>query len=116
MIQQITIDAELPLKQIEPKFFRILNQFAPFGPENMSPIFISRNVYVAGYCGLVGESHLKMTVIQEGSLPQDCIAFNMGAHLAAVKEGNPFDICYHIEENIWRDKRSIQLNIKGIRF
>jgi single-stranded-DNA-specific exonuclease len=116
LIQEITIDAELALKQIEPKFFRILNQFAPFGPENMSPVFISRNVYVSGYAGLVGENHLKMTVMQEGSAGFDCIAFNQGMHLPEIKAGKPFDICYHIEENIWRDKRSIQLNVKGIRF
>ncbi len=116
LIQEITIDAELALKQIEPKFFRILNQFAPFGPENMSPVFISRNVYVSGYAGLVGENHLKMTVMQDGSPGFDCIAFNQGMHLPEIKAGKPFDICYHIEENIWRDKRSIQLNIKGIRF
>jgi single-stranded-DNA-specific exonuclease len=115
LIQEITIDAELELKQIESKFFRILNQFAPFGPENMSPVFISRNVYVSGYAGLVGENHLKMTVMQEGSAGFECIAFNQGMHLPGIKEGKPFDICYHIEENIWREKRSIQLNVKGIR-
>ena len=116
LVQQITIEAELELKQIESKFFRILNQFAPFGPENMSPIFITRNVYVSGYAGLVGENHLKMTVMQEGSPAFDCIAFNQGIHLPEIEEGKPFDICYHIEENIWREKRSIQLNVKGIRF
>jgi single-stranded-DNA-specific exonuclease len=116
LIQEIKIDAELELKQIEPKFFRILNQFAPFGPENMSPVFISRNVYVSGYAGLVGGNHLKMTVMQEGSAGFDCIAFNQGIYLPEIKAGKPFDICYHIEENIWREKRSIQLNVKGIRF
>ena len=115
LVQEIKIDAELELSQIESKFFRILNQFAPFGPENMSPVFISRNVYVSGYVGLVGENHLKMTVVQEGSPAFDCIAFGHGNYLAEIKDGKPFDICYHIEENIWRDKRSIQLNIKGIR-
>ncbi len=116
LVQEIKIDAELELKQIESKFFRILNQFAPFGPENMSPVFISRNVYVSGYAGLVGENHLKMTVMQEGSPGFDCIAFNQGIYLPEIKAGKPFDICYHIEENIWREKRSIQLNVKGIRF
>jgi len=116
LIQQITIDAELELKQIEPKFFRILNQFSPFGPENMSPVFISRNVYVSGYAGLVGENHLKMMVMQEGSAAFECIAFNQGIQLTDVSDGRPFDICYSVEENIWREKRSIQLNVKGIRF
>ncbi len=116
LVQEIRIDAELELKQIEPKFFRILNQFGPFGPENMSPVFISRNVYVSGYAGLAGEQHLKMAIKQEGSGVFDCIAFNLGTYLYEVNQGKLFDICYSIEENIWREKRSIQLNIKGIRF
>jgi single-stranded-DNA-specific exonuclease len=115
LIQQISIDAELHLSQIEPKFFRILNTFAPFGPENMTPVFLSKNVYVSGVAGLVGENHLKMTVIQKGSAGFSSIAFGQGEHLSKLKKDVPFDICYTIEENIWREKRSIQLNIKGIR-
>ncbi|HWZ02564.1 MAG TPA: single-stranded-DNA-specific exonuclease RecJ [Mucilaginibacter sp.] len=116
LIQQISIDAELHLSQIEPKFFRLLNMFAPFGPENMAPVFLSKNVYVSGVAGLVGENHLKMTVIQKGSPGFESIAFGQGEHLPKLKKDVPFDICYTIEENIWREKRSIQLNIKGIRF
>jgi single-stranded-DNA-specific exonuclease len=116
LIQQIQIDAELRLSQVEPKFFRILNQFAPFGPENMAPVFISKNVYVSGIAGLVGENHIRMTVIQEGSPGFNCIAFNQGEHLSKIKKDVPFDICYAIEENTWQERRNIQLNIKGIRF
>jgi single-stranded-DNA-specific exonuclease len=115
LIQQIQIDVELRLSQIEPKFFRILNQFAPFGPENMAPVFISKNVYVSGNAGLVGAAHIKMAVMQEGSAAFDCIAFNHGEYLPQLKPGEPFDICYNIEENVWRERRTIQLNIKGIR-
>ncbi len=116
LIQQIQIDAELRLSQIEPKFFRVLNQFAPFGPENMAPVFLSKNVYVSGIAGLVGESHVKMTVIQEGSPGFAAIAFNQGEQLSKIKKDVPFDICYSIEENVWQERRSIQLNIKGMRF
>ncbi|MDR3695812.1 single-stranded-DNA-specific exonuclease RecJ [Mucilaginibacter sp.] len=116
LIQQISIDAELHLSQIEPKFFRLLNMFAPFGPENMAPVFLSKNVYVSGVAGLVGENHVKMTVIQKGSPGFESIAFEQGEHLPKLKKDVPFDICYTIEENIWREKRFIQLNIKGIRF
>ncbi|HVS91286.1 MAG TPA: single-stranded-DNA-specific exonuclease RecJ [Mucilaginibacter sp.] len=116
LIQEVTIDSELELTAIGSKFFRVLNQFAPFGPGNMAPVFLSTNVRVAGYAGLAGEQHLKMAVTQNGSPAFDCIAFGMGEHLYTVNNGKPFDICYTIEENVWRDKRSIQLNIKGIRF
>lgn len=115
LVQEIRIDTELNLNQIEPKFFRILNQFGPFGPENMSPVFITKNVYVSGNASMVGNNHIKMTVMQEGSPGFDCIAFNLGEYLPKLTKGIPFDICYTIEENIWRERRSIQLNIKGIR-
>jgi single-stranded-DNA-specific exonuclease len=116
LVQQILIDAELRLSQIEPKFFRILNQFAPFGPENMAPVFLTKNVYVSGNAGLVGENHLRMVVIQQGSPGFSCIAFNHGEYLSKIKKDVPFDICYAIEENIWQERRTIQLNIKGMRF
>jgi len=115
LIQQIVIDAELELKDIESKFFRVHNQFAPFGPENMAPVFISKNVYVSGNAGLVGGSHVKMNIMQPGSAAFSCIAFNHGEYLPQLKPNVPFDVCYTIEENVWRDQRTIQLNIKGIR-
>jgi single-stranded-DNA-specific exonuclease len=115
LIQQISIDAEIELKDIDAKFFRILNQFAPFGPENMSPVFLSKNVYVSGNAGLVGSAHIKMSVMQPGSAAFSSIAFNQGELLPQLKPGIPFDICYTIEENVWREQRSVQLNIKAIR-
>jgi len=115
LIQQIQIDAELRLEQIESKFFRVLNQFAPFGPENMSPVFLSREVYLNGGAGLVGENHLRMSIMQKGSASFECIAFSHGEYLDKIKKDVPFDICYSIEENVWKERRSIQLNIKGIR-
>lgn len=116
LVQQISIDAEISLTDIDAKFFRILNQFAPFGPENMAPVFLTRNVYVSGAAGLVGSKHIKMFVMQPGSPAFSCIAFNQGELLPQLKNGVPFDICYTIEENVWREQRTIQLNIKGIRF
>jgi single-stranded-DNA-specific exonuclease len=115
LTQQILIDAELDLHQIESKFFRILHQFAPFGPGNMSPVFITKNVYVSGHANVVGGKHIKMAVMQKGSHLFECIAFNHGEYADKIKKDKPFDICYSIEENIWREKRSIQLNVKGIR-
>jgi single-stranded-DNA-specific exonuclease len=82
----------------------------------MAPVFLTKNVYVSGNAGLVGENHLRMVVIQPGSPGFSCIAFNHGECLSKIKKDVPFDICYSIEENIWQERRSIQLNIKGIRF
>ena len=115
LIQEIKIDAELRLDQIDSKFFRILEQCGPFGPENMTPVFLSRNVTLAGQPNLVGQDHLKLYVMHPGSAIFDGIAFNQASWLPQLQQGQPFDICYCIEENVWRDKRSIQLNIKGIK-
>lgn len=115
LIQEIRIDAEIKLDQIDSKFFRILSQYGPFGPENMTPVFLSRNVKLCGQPAIVGVDHLKMNVMQGGSAAFDCIAFSQAAWLPQLKNNISFDICYCIEEHVWRDKRSIQLNIKGIR-
>ncbi|WP_454804076.1 single-stranded-DNA-specific exonuclease RecJ [Mucilaginibacter phyllosphaerae] len=115
LIQQISIDAEIELTDIDSKFFRIMNQFAPFGPENMAPVFLTKNVYVSGNAGLVGGAHVKTFVMQPGSAAFSSIAFNQGELLPQLKPGVPFDICYTIEENVWREQRTIQLNIKAIK-
>jgi single-stranded-DNA-specific exonuclease len=57
-----------------------------------------------------------MSVMQEDSAVFDCIAFNHGQYLEQLKQGMPFEMCYSIEENVWRERRTIQLNVKGIRF
>lgn len=115
LTQEIKIDALLRLEQIDGKFFRILNQFEPHGPENMSPVFLSKNVYTYGTASIVGEKHLKLKIRQGDSAYFDCIGFGLGALCEELNRGLPFDICYIIEENIWKDRRNIQLKIRDIR-
>lgn len=115
LVQSILIDAELNLSSISPKFHRILKQFEPFGPQNMPPVFVSRNVYTYGSASTVGGKHLKMIVHQDNKTFFNCIGFGLSDYLPLINSGIPFDICYTIEENTWMDKTSLQLNIKGIR-
>jgi single-stranded-DNA-specific exonuclease len=115
LVQAINIDTEIMLNQIDAKFFRILKQFEPFGPQNMAPIFISKNVYTYSSATLVGNNHLKMSVHQHNQTYYNCIGFGLAEFMPMVNSGEPFDICYTIDENIWKEKKSIQLNIKGIR-
>lgn len=115
LIQAIDIDAELDLLDINAKLVRILKQFEPFGPHNPAPVFLSRNVYTYGQASLAGQQHLKLCIRQEGSPFFNCIAFGLADKLTLANSGMPFDICYTIEENTWKDKTSLQLNIKGIR-
>lgn len=115
----VNIDTYLDFKQITPKFFRILTQFQPFGPGNLSPVFISENVYDNGNGRKVGSDngHLKLELIQEDSayLPISAIAFNKSNHFEHLHAGNPVDICYSIAENYYRGLANIQLRIKDIK-
>ncbi|MFP4289115.1 MAG: single-stranded-DNA-specific exonuclease RecJ [Bacteroidales bacterium] len=117
LIPEIEIDAELKLSQINPKFFRIMKQFAPHGPGNMSPVFLTRGVIDRNSARVVGKNHLKVTVYHpdEPGVSFNGIAFQQAQHYDAVHWGKFFDIVYQIEENEWNGTRSLQLNIKDIR-
>ncbi|MBK7213704.1 MAG: single-stranded-DNA-specific exonuclease RecJ [Bacteroidales bacterium] len=117
-IPEVEIDLEINLNQITPKFMRVLKQFAPFGPGNMSPVFVTPDTHDTGYARIVGKNHVKMTVFQNAvrSDPYSAIAFQQGEKFSAIQKGQFMDICYHLEENEWNGVRSIQLNVKDIRF
>jgi single-stranded-DNA-specific exonuclease len=119
LLPRVFIDTELSFSEINEEFFRVMSQFQPFGPENMSPIFISRNVFDTGTGRMVGSSgeHLKLDLCQEPatmkSLP--AIAFNLANNFEYIKKGSPFDICYSIEMNEFRGNKNLQLNIRDIK-
>lgn len=118
LIPQIEIHAEINLNNIEGKFFRVLKQFAPFGPGNPNPVFVSRNCIAQGNARVVGNKHLKFKAVQPTVSATDlpAIAFQQGHHLKEMISRKSFDIAYQIEENEWNGKVSLQLNIKDIRF
>ena len=118
LIPEVEVDLEVNLNQIMPKFLRILKQFAPFGPGNMSPVFMTRDTVDSGHARIVGKNHVKLTVYQESvrSAPYSGIAFQQGEKFDSIQQGQSMNICYHIEENEWNGVKSIQLNIKDIRF
>ncbi len=115
----VNIDSFLEFKQITPKFFRILKQFQPFGPGNLSPVFTTENVYDNGNGRKVGSDsgHLKLELIQEDEPYRSisAIAFNKADHFPHIQAGNPMDICYSIAENYYRGIANIQLRVKDIR-
>ncbi|MGM0567290.1 MAG: single-stranded-DNA-specific exonuclease RecJ [Bacteroidota bacterium] len=114
MTPEIEIDADLQLKDINSKFFRILRQFAPFGPGNSAPVFRTKGVIDTGYVRKIKDKHLRLGVIHPkiSGFPIDAIAFGKADNFDHIKAGKPFDICYHIEEN--EMNRMLQLNIKDI--
>jgi len=114
---EIKIDQEIELSDINSKFYRILKLFGPFGPKNMKPVFLIKNLKDAGYSRKVGadESHLKLSVVSEGGQRMDGIGFNLGKWYDKIKTGSPFNIVFTIEENHWNGNTSLQLNIKDIK-
>ncbi len=119
-VQKIHADAVITLDQITPKFFRILKQFEPFGPENMTPVFITENLYDSGFSRCVGKDgkHLKLMLADKkgGETLFPSIAFNQAEHWHKVADKTNFHICYSIDENTYRNKTTIQLRIKDIHF
>ena len=117
LIPEVVINETLQLTDITPKFFKILKQFAPFGPDNPAPLFKTERVVDTGYSKVVGKNHLKLSVVHPhiSSFPFSGIAFQQGDKFDMIKNGDPFDICYHIEENVWNGKTSLQLYVKDIR-
>lgn len=120
LIPTMKIDLEINLADIDDKFWRLIKQFAPFGPENMKPVFVSRGCVDGGWSKAVGgdKSHLKLDVIQQSSpnVKIGGIAFNLGHLEKEIKAKNPFDIVYTIEENEWKGNVTLQLMIKDLRF
>ncbi len=117
LVPEIEIDAEIKLSQITHKFFRILKQFAPHGPGNMTPVFLTRGVTDRNTARVVGQKHLKVTISHphEPGKSISGIAFQQAHHFDAVVWGKYFDIVYQIEENEWNGTRNLQLNIKDIK-
>jgi single-stranded-DNA-specific exonuclease len=117
--QTIEVDAKIALHEITSRFFRILKQFAPFGPHNMLPVFITEDVIDAGTSRLVGKKaeHIKLDLMEPDASSGIFagIAFNLAQKFPLIQSGTPFDICYSVAMNEFRGKSNLQLNIKDIR-
>jgi single-stranded-DNA-specific exonuclease len=114
---EISYDAEIELTEINPKLIRLLKQFEPFGPENMTPVFYSKNLKDSGYAKAIGteEEHLKAFVKQENSESFGAIGFGLGNKLDLVSNQKPFEAVYCLDENEFNGTVSLQLRLKDIR-
>jgi single-stranded-DNA-specific exonuclease len=117
LVPEIKIDFKINLQQIDNKLWRILCQFAPFGPGNMTPIFMSEDIKDTGYGKCVGEDdkHLRIIVSQTGNEKLVCIGFNLGDKLELIENKKPFKAVYSIDENHWQGNTSLQLKLRDIR-
>ncbi|QSW87232.1 single-stranded-DNA-specific exonuclease RecJ [Flavobacterium endoglycinae] len=114
---EIEIDAEINFSDITPKLIRILKQFEPFGPQNMTPVFMTANVKDTGYAKTLGaeDEHLRLYAKQNNSDGIAAIGFGLGKKLNIAQNQNPFQIAYCIAENEWNGTISTQLMLKDIR-
>ncbi|MBO9617584.1 MAG: single-stranded-DNA-specific exonuclease RecJ [Niabella sp.] len=110
---ELRIDAEIKFADISTAFYNIVKQMEPFGPENMTPVFIARSVKDAG-SRVVKEKHLRFVVQQEG-VSFTGIGFNLADKLPIIESGCPFDIAFKIDENEWQGQKSLQLRVEDIR-
>jgi len=119
LTRKLNIDLEIDLGRITPKFASMLQQFAPFGPQNLNPVFISRGL-LSEDVGLMGadRSHLRFRPKQNGKphAPIRAVAFKMAEYYGQLMANERFDLAYSIEENHWNGNITLQLNVKGIRF
>ncbi|WP_396155023.1 single-stranded-DNA-specific exonuclease RecJ [Flavobacterium macrobrachii] len=117
LIPEISVDAEIELSYINERLIRILNQFEPFGPQNMTPVFMCKNVKDTGYGKTIGQNdeHLKLFIKQNNSEGFGVIGFGLGNKLELTKNQNPFDIAFCIDENEFNGNVTVQLRLKDLR-
>ena len=117
LIPEISIDDEIELSDINERLIRILNQFEPFGPQNMTPVFMAKGVKDTGYGKTIGQNdeHLKLFVKQNNSEGFGVIGFGLGNKLDLTKNQNPFDIAFCIDENEFNGNVTVQLRLKDLR-
>ncbi|MBK8606981.1 MAG: single-stranded-DNA-specific exonuclease RecJ [Chitinophagaceae bacterium] len=114
LIPEICIDAEIELKDIKQSFFDIISQMEPFGPENLRPVFITRNVKDNGWSKIAKEDHIRFSLVQDNTTITG-IGFRMADRFHLMTNKQPIDIVYTIDENEWNGNKNIQLKMIDIR-
>ncbi|HKJ32756.1 MAG TPA: single-stranded-DNA-specific exonuclease RecJ [Balneolales bacterium] len=114
---ELIIDTELDLSKVDARFWKVLRQFEPYGPQNLKPIFVSHGLRVIGTPTIVGNGHLKLRVTQNGSAVFEAIGFNMHEFLPLVRtcKNGELNMAYVLEENTWNHRTTLQMRIKDIQ-
>ncbi|HLX93678.1 MAG TPA: single-stranded-DNA-specific exonuclease RecJ [Puia sp.] len=114
LIPEITIDAEIRLKDITPAFFNIICQMEPFGPENTRPLFIARQLTDSGYSKIVKQFHIRFSLQQDGIVFSG-IGFHLSDKFELLQKKKPVDVVFTIDENEWNGQKHLQLKVADIR-
>lgn len=110
LIPEIIIDAEIQFSDIKESFFNIIQQMEPFGPENMRPVFIAKNISDTGYSKIVKELHVRF-VVKQNNISITGIGFNLAPKFHLLQMNQPLDIVFTLDENEWNGTRSLQLKV-----
>lgn len=111
----LTIDQEIDLDSVSDNFYKILSQMGPFGPGNMSPVFVTKSLTVFSAPKILKQQHLKFRVKSNKGMYLDCIAFGMARFAEAMQSGSHFDLAYTLEMNTFRGEQSLQLMVKDVK-
>lgn len=114
LVPEITIDTILKLKDITRKFYNIVLQMEPFGPENMRPIFLAKKVFETGKSRVVKEAHIKFELMQEG-VTMEGIGFGLADKYQLLKPNQPLDVVFTLDENEWNGVKKLQLRVIDLR-
>ncbi len=115
--QELNIESIINFDQITPKFFRILKQFEPFGTGNRAPIFLTENISLKGKPFELGKDkeHIKLNLTQDKKTVFSSIGFWFTSKFSLLENKSNFSAAYTIEENNWKDRTTIQLNLKDLK-
>ncbi len=115
LIPEIIIDAEITFEELTLKFFDILTQMEPFGPENMRPVFIAKNVSESGYSKIVKENHIKFVLKQNNSLMSG-IGFNLAEKFEMLQKDTLIDVVFTLDINEWNNTSTLQMKVLDLRY
>lgn len=118
LVPKIDVDLEINLSDITPKFYRIMEQMSPFGPQNMQPVFMTKGLKLASSPRILKEKHFKLELLEsETGMTMTALGFNMTEQFyKPLLQNQPFAITYTIETNTFRGNTSLQLFLKDIKF
>jgi single-stranded-DNA-specific exonuclease len=114
LIPEIVIDCEILFKEIKMSFYNIIKQMEPFGPGNMRPVFIAKNICDTGYSKVVKDQHIKFVVKQDNFVFTG-IGFNMADKFHLMQMKKPVDIVFTLDENEWNGEKTLQFKVIDIR-
>lgn len=114
LVPQIKVDGVVKFRELNNTFYKILNQMEPFGPDNMRPVFLAREVYDSGFSKIVKEQHIRFSLKQEG-FSFSGIGFNLAPKFGLLQPGKPIDILFTLDENEWNGEKNLQLKIIDLK-